>query len=149
MQHISLLSIKDPVFSAEAKMSIKKAETLFQAYRSKYQSLRSAIISQIANQNPDQPKASGAKSEDQIKDQSAGSALLSVTHSFIPFCYSIMSSISLLSFKAMFPPRLEANAATIAVATPPMTHISFKRFLAFSESLSATALATSCICSKI
>ena len=42
-------------------------------------------------------------------------------------------------------PRLEAKAATMAAATPPITPMSFKRFLDFSESLSATAAATSCI----
>jgi hypothetical protein len=35
--HLSLFSIKDPVFSAEAKKGIKKAETPFQASRSNIQ----------------------------------------------------------------------------------------------------------------
>ena len=57
----------------------------------------------------------------------------------------MLSSMLLLSLSAMLPPRLEAKAATIAAATPPITPMSFKRFLDFSESLSATAAATSCI----
>lgn len=57
----------------------------------------------------------------------------------------LSSSMLLLSFSAMLPPRLEAKAATMAAATPPITPMSFKRFLDFSESLSATAAATSCI----
>lgn len=81
---LSLFSIKDPVFSAEAKKGIKKAETPFQASRSI--SRGSAIISQIPNEYPNQPQTSCAESKYHIEDQSA-SATLSVTftHAVRPF----------------------------------------------------------------
>lgn len=45
----------------------------------------------------------------------------------------LSSSMLLLSFSAMLPPRLEAKAATMAAATPPITPMSFKRFLDFQS----------------
>lgn len=86
MQHISLFSIKDPVFSAEAKKGIKKPRHLFK--RLGQISSGSAIVSQIPNEYPDQPQTSGATSKYHIEDQSAGAALsatFTFTHVVRPF----------------------------------------------------------------
>ena len=84
MCNTSLFSIKDPVFSAEAKKGIKKPRHLFK--RLGQISRGSAIISQIPNEYPNQPQTSRAESKYNIEDQSA-SATLSVTftHAVRPF----------------------------------------------------------------
>lgn len=84
MCNTSLFSIKDPVFSAEAKKGIKKPRHLFK--RLGQISGGSAIISQIPNEYPNQPQTSCAESKYHIEDQSA-SATLSVTftHAVRPF----------------------------------------------------------------
>ena len=84
MQHISLLSIKDPVFSAEAKKGIKKPRHLFK--RLGQISSGSAIVSQIPNEYPNQPQTSCATSKYHIEDQSASAALsVTFTHAVHPF----------------------------------------------------------------
>lgn len=146
VQRISLFSIKDPVFSAEAKRHKKSRDTfssvsvkhpegqlLFRRYR---------MSIQISHRPPVQKVSITSRISPPVLRFPLPLLMLSIlSHKSV----MLSSSMSLLSFSAILPPRLEAKAATMAAATPPITPMSFKRFLDFSESLSATAAATSCI----
>lgn len=145
--HLSLFSIKDPVFSAEAKKGIKKPRHLFkrlgQISRGGQLLFRRYRMSiQISHRPPVQKVSITSRISPPVLRFPLPLLMLSVlSHKSV----MLSSSMLLLSFSAMLPPRLEAKAATMAAATPPITPMSFKRFLDFSESLSATAAATSCI----
>ena len=146
--HPSLLH-KRPCFFCGSKKGIKKAETPFQASRSNIQSgqllfRRYRMSIQISHRPPVQQVSITSRINPPVLRFPLPLPLLML---FVLSHRSVMSSssISLLSFRAMLPPRLEARAATMAAATPPIIPMSFKRFLDFSESLSATAAATSCI----
>lgn len=146
MLHISLFSIKDPVFSAEAKKGIKKPRHLFkrlgQYPEGQLLFRRYRMSIQISHRPPVQKVSITSRISPPVLRFPLPLLMLSVlSHKSV----MLSSSMLLLSFSAMLPPRLEAKAATMAAATPPITPMSFKRFLDFSESLSATAAATSCI----
>lgn len=144
--HISLFSIKDPVFSAEAKKGIKSRDT-FSSVSVKYPEgqllfRRYRMSIQISHRPPVQKVSITSRISPPVLRFPLPLLMLSVlSHKSV----MLSSSMLLLSFSAILPPRLEAKAATMAAATPPITPMSFKRFLDFSESLSATAAATSCI----
>ena len=145
--HLSLFSIKDPVFSAEAKKGIKKSRDTFSSVSVKYPEgqllfRRYRMSIQINHRPPVQKVSITSRISPPVLRFPLPLLMLSVlSHKSV----MLSSSMLLLSFSAMLPPRLEAKAATMAAATPPITPMSFKRFLDFSESLSATAAATSCI----
>lgn len=144
--HLSLLH-KRPCFFCGSQKGHKKAETPFQASRSNIQSgqllfRRYRMSIQISHRPPVQKVSITSRINPPVLRFPLPLLMLPVlSHKFV----MLSSSMLLLSFSAMLPPRLEAKAATMAAATPPITPMSFKRFLDFSESLSATAAATSCI----
>ena len=146
--HLSLLH-KRPCFFCGSQKGHKKAETPFQASRSNIQRgqllfRRYRMSIQISHRPPVQKVSITSRISPPVLRFPLPLPLLML---FVLSHRSVMSSssISLLSFRAMLPPRLEARAATMAAATPPIIPMSFKRFLDFSESLSATAAATFCI----
>lgn len=138
--HLSLH--KRPCFFCGSQKGHKKAETPFQASQLLFRRYRMSI--QISHKPPVQQVSITSRISPPVLRFPLPLPLLML---FVLSHRSVMSSssISLLSFRAMLPPRLEARAATMAAATPPIIPMSFKRFLDFSESLSATAAATSCI----
>ena len=144
--HLSLLH-KRPCFFCGSQKGHKKAETPFQASRSNIQRgqllfRRYRMSIQISHRPPVQKVSITSRINPPVLRFPLPLLMLSIlSHKSV----MLSSSMSLLSFSAMLPPRLEAKAATIVAATPPIIPISFKRFLDFSESLSATAAATSCI----
>lgn len=144
--HLSLLH-KRPCFFCGSQKGHKKAETPFQASRSNIQRgqllfRRYRMSIQISHRPPVQKVSITSRISPPVLRFPLPLLMLSVlSHKSV----MLSSSMLLLSFSAMLPPRLEAKAATMAAATPPITPMSFKRFLDFSESLSATAAATSCI----
>ena len=144
--HLSLLH-KRPCFFCGSQKGHKKAETPFQASRSNIQRgqllfRRYRMSIQISHRPPVQKVSITSRINPPVLRFPLPLLMLSIlSHKSV----MLSSSMSLLSFSAMLPPRLEAKAATIVAATPPIIPMSFKRFLDFSESLSATAAATSCI----
>ena len=101
MQHISLLSIKESVFFAEVKKGIKRPEHPFKHSGQKYQWVLSAVVSQIPNEYPDQPKAACADRQDEIEKQSAGAAFIPSAHCRSPYFFCCVSG-------RVFPPRFSA-----------------------------------------
>lgn len=144
--HLSLLH-KRPCFFCGSQKGHKKAETPFQASRSNIQRgqllfRRYRMSIQISHRPPVQKVSITSRINPPVLRFPLPLLMLSIlSHKSV----MLSSSMSLLSFSAMLPPRLEAKAATMAAATPQITTMNFKRFLDFSESLSDTAAATSCI----
>lgn len=146
--HLSLLH-KRPCFFCGSQKGHKKSRDTFSSVSVKYQACqllfrRYRMSIQISHKPPVQQVSITSRISPPVLRFPLPLPLLML---FVLSHRSVMSSssISLLSFRAMLPPRLEARAATMAAATPPIIPMSFKRFLDFSESLSATAAATSCI----
>jgi len=83
-----LFSIKESVFSAEAVSGIKIAETstrtpLPNENIQLWCCRRLAVVPEIADQNPEQPKAAGANSQDHIQQKSNRAALLAAAVIFL------------------------------------------------------------------
>ena len=141
--HLSLLH-KRPCFFCGSQKGHKKSRDTFSSVSVKYPEgqllfRRYRMSIQISHRPPVQKVSITSRISPPVLRFPLPLLMLSVlSHKSV----MLSSSMLLLSFSAMLPPRLEAKAATMAAATPPITPMSFKRFLDFSESLSATAAAS-------